>query len=288
MKKWLLLLFVSLSLYSFNQTDPLYAQFWNTQQRFNPAYTGLKEQHEIHALARWQWVDINGAPVSQLVSYGANFKKYTSGIGFVYEHDQIGYLKSDQVKLTYAYHLKFKDEHYLSVGVGAGTNIIALNGVFLYPDSSTSVTVDNQGIGFTSDLGMFYTIKRFDAGFSMTRLVESYTSPGFNTSPHCYLYAGYLFGKKEAFQIKPQFFYRLNNGFGALDLSALFAYQSRYFLGATFRNRDAYAITAGYTFKDIINLSYTYELTVSGLNNSVAGGSHEVHLGLFFGAQSKD
>ena len=279
MKKWILLLFVSLSLYSFNQTDPLYAQFWNTQQRFNPAYTGLKEQHEIHALARWQWIDINGAPISQLVSYGTSLNRYNSGVGLVYEHDQIGFSKSHQAKLCYAYRLKFKDDHLLSFGVAAGTKIVAQKGVFIFPDSSVNV-VNDRGSGLTSDLGMFYSFKRFDAGFSVTRLVETSISSMNNTTPHYYLYAGYLFGKKESFQVKPQFFCRLNNGFMSLDLNALFAYQSRYLLGVTYRIRGTYAFTAGYTFKELINLACSYESSVSSLNNSVSGGTHELHIGV--------
>ncbi|MFN5031349.1 MAG: type IX secretion system membrane protein PorP/SprF, partial [Flavobacteriia bacterium] len=59
-------------------------------------------------------------------------------------------------------------------------------------------------------------------------------------------------------------------------------------LGLTYRNRDAFGLSAGYTFKNILNLSYTYELTVSKLNNNVSGGSHEIHLGFLLNGAKKE
>jgi len=267
------------SIVSFAQQDPLFGQFWNTQQRYNPAYTGLKNQHEAHALARWQWVEMNGAPNTQLFTYAAKLKKAGSGVGFVYEHDHIGFTTTDQVKLNYAYHLKLNENQSLSFGAAAGINSVKQSGIMTFSDQS-SVSIDRKGIGITADLGVFYTLKKLDAGFSMTRLVETYNTTAFTGTPHYYFYTGYLFGKKEGFQVKPQLFYRTNNGFSVIDVNALISYKSTYFLGLTYRKRDAYCFSAGYTFKNILNLSYTYELTVSKLNNNVTGGSHELHLGI--------
>lgn len=278
---------LSLVQVSFAQQDPLYAQFWNTQQRFNPAFTGLKNEQEAHALARWQWVDINGAPNTQLFTYGIKLSKYNSGVGIVYEHDKIGFTTNHQAKLNYAYHLKFSENHSLSFGAAAGINNVKQSGVLIFPDLS-SVNINRTGTGFTSDLGVFYTFKRLDAGFSITRLFESYETASFRGTPHYYFYAGYLFGKKEGFQFKPQLFYRTNNGFSAIDVNALISYKSTYLLGLTYRNRDAFGFSAGYTFKNILNLSYTYELTVSKLNNNVSGGSHEIHLGFQLNGVKKE
>ncbi len=278
MRTYFFLLFFLIEGNIYAQQDPFYSQFWNTQQRFNPSVTGMKEQNELHVLARWQWVEISGAPKTQLITYGSKLNKLNSGIGFVYEHDQTGFLRNHNVKMNYAYHLKFKDAHHLSFGVAAGTNIQSLNGLLIFPD--TSIAYNDRGVGFTSDLGMFYTFKRFDLGLSLTRIAESRALPMSKGMPHYYLYMGHVFGKKEGLQIKPQVFYRYNNGFAAFDLNTLFAYRSIYQLGLTFRNGDSYGITAAYTFKKILNISYSYDTTVSKLNNGVAGGSHEVHLGL--------
>ncbi len=264
---------------SIAQQDPLFTQFWNTQQRFNPAFTGLNNEHEAHALVRWQWVEINGAPNTQLFTYGTKLNKFGSGVGFVYEHDHIGFTTNDQVKLNYAYHMTLNENQSLSFGAAAGINSVKQSGIMTFSDQS-SVSIDRKGMGITTDLGVFYTLKKLDAGFSMTRLVETYNTTAFTGTPHYYFYTGYLFGKKEGFQVKPQLFCRVNNGFTALDINTLFLYKSSYMMGLTYRNRDAFGFSAGYTFKNILNLSYTYELTVSKLNNNVSGGSHEVHIGL--------
>jgi type IX secretion system PorP/SprF family membrane protein len=266
---------------SFAQQDPLYAQFWNTQQRFNPAYTGLKAQHEAHAMARWQWVQVNGAPETQLVTYGTKLNKINSGVGLVYEHEYIGLTEVNLLKLNYAYHLQFSDEHLLSFGLAAGANTFSYTEAWIPPTSEPDGSIPDDGlnIGFTSDLGIFYSFKRFDAGLSVTQLVDSRNTPTYSEARHYYFYAGYLFGKDDGFQVKPQLFYRTTNGFQAFDVNALFTYQAKYLLGLSYRNRNSFCFSGGYTLKERFNLTYTYELTTSKLNNGVSGGSHELHLG---------
>jgi type IX secretion system PorP/SprF family membrane protein len=237
----------------------------------------MKAQHDVHALARWQWIGMNGAPQSQLFTYAAKLQKINSGIGLVYEHEYIGVSELNLAKLNYAYHLKLNENHHLSLGLAAGMNSIAYSKEWSHQD--TSASKNELNIGFTSDLGVFYSFKKFDAGFSITQLIDSKNTPSYSESQHFYFYAGYTFGKDEGFQIRPQLFFRSNQGYNSIDLNAMMSYQSKYFLGLTYRNRDAYGITGGYTLKDRYNLSYTYEVTVSKLNNGFSGGSHEIHLG---------
>lgn len=281
MKKLVHIFFLISGFTSIAQQDPLYTQFWNTQQRFNPAYTGLKFKHEAHAMARWQWVEVNGAPETQLVTYGAKLNKINSGVGLVYEHEYIGLTEVNLLKLNYAYHLPIGEEHFLSFGLSAGANTFSNSEAWIPPTSEPdgSIPDGDLNIGFTSDLGVFYSFKKLDAGFSVTQLVDSKNTPSYSEAKHYYFYAGYLFGKDEGFQVKPQLFFRRNNGYNALDVNALLSYQSKYLLGLTYRNRDAYAFSGGYTLKDRFNLTYTYELTVSKLNNGLTSGSHELHLG---------
>lgn len=267
--------------FTFGQQDPLYTQFWNTQQRFNPAYTGLKFQHEAHAMARWQWVDVNGAPETQLVTYGTKLNKIKSGVGIVYEHEYIGLTEVNLLKLNYAYHLELGEEHSLSFGLAAGANTFSYTEGWIPPTTEPDNSLPGNGLnlGFTSDLGIFYSFKKWDAGFSVTQLVDSKNTPSYTEAKHYYFYAGYLFGKDKGFQVKPQFFFRANNGYHAFDINALFTYRSKYLLGLNLRNTDSYGFSGGYTLKDRFNLTYTYEVTVSKLNNGMTGGSHELHLG---------
>ena len=262
-----------------SQQDPLYGQFWNTQQRFNPAYTGLNNRHEAHALARWQWVGLYGAPETQLITYGAKLEKINSGVGLVYEHENIGISDFNMLKLNYAYHLKLKKEHILSFGLAAGLNTIRYSEEWISAIPEASQPESGLNFGLTSDLGIFYSFKKFNAGFSVTQLIDSKSTSYYAESRHFYFFSGYTFGKDDGFQIRPQVFLRFNNGYNAIDLNTLLTYQSKYLLGLTYRNRDFFGLTGGYTFKKRYNLSYSYEKTVSKLNNGISGGSHEIHLG---------
>ncbi|MBI2269223.1 MAG: type IX secretion system membrane protein PorP/SprF [Bacteroidetes bacterium] len=52
-------------------------------------------------------------------------------------------------------------------------------------------------------------------------------------------------------------------------------------LSFAYRNEDALIVATSFRFK-WINLGYSYDYTVSKLNNSSTGGTHEIHLGVSF------
>jgi hypothetical protein len=76
----------------------------------------------------------------------------------------------------------------------------------------------------------------------------------------------------------PNIIYQYQQGFQEINIGTYVKYGS-FNAGAWFRNRDAFILTVGIntgTFK----VGYSYDVTVSRLNNGVSGGSHEVSLGI--------
>ena len=81
-----------------------------------------------------------------------------------------------------------------------------------------------------------------------------------------------------ATSIMPNIIYQYQQGFQELNIGTYVKYGS-FNAGVWFRNRDAFILTVGIntgTFK----VGYSYDVTVSRLNNGVSGGSHEVSLGI--------
>ena len=70
---------------------------------------------------------------------------------------------------------------------------------------------------------------------------------------------------------------RYQNGFSQLNIGTYVKYGDLQF-GTWFRNRDAFILTVGINTK-LFKVGYSYDVTVSKLNNGVSGGSHEVSLG---------
>jgi len=78
--------------------------------------------------------------------------------------------------------------------------------------------------------------------------------------------------------IMPNVIFQYQNGFMELNLGTYVKY-GPFTVGAWYRNRDAFILTGGIN-NGKFRLGYSYDLTVSKLNNGVSGGSHEVSLGL--------
>lgn len=82
------LLFVSVS--TFAQQESLYSHFWNVQQYYLPAITGIENKHEAVVLARDQWIGLNGHPRTMNVQYAQRLNKINSGVGFAYLTEKVG------------------------------------------------------------------------------------------------------------------------------------------------------------------------------------------------------
>jgi type IX secretion system PorP/SprF family membrane protein len=85
--------------------------------------------------------------------------------------------------------------------------------------------------------------------------------------------------------IMPNIIYQYQNGFQELNIGTYIKYGSFNF-GAWYRNRDAFILTLGVNTGKF-KLGYSYDVTVSKLNNGVSGGSHEISLGINLNCTTK-
>ena len=96
-------------------------------------------------------------------------------------------------------------------------------------------------------------------------------------------------GKKSQYtnvtSIMPNVIYQYQNGFQELAIGTYIKYGA-FNVGAWYRNRDAFILSIGVNTGKF-RLGYSYDVTVSKLNNGVSGGSHEVSLGLNLNCQDK-
>lgn len=279
----LLIAFSSMELNA--QQEPQFTQFWNAKNYFNPATSGLNYKHQANLLARWQWLGVNGAPDTQLASYSLKLNKIHGGIGVNYMHNKIGFSETNKVKLGYAYHLEFKNEGILSLGIAGGIQHMKYSPSWVPPTTSGDSSLPSafSDAQFTSDFGIAYAKNRFNVGMSVTQLNEARYSGNNSTyqdARHYFLFADYTFGKEEGFQFVPQLFLRSDLNFASIDMNVLLKYKSMYYIGLTIRSRDAIGFIGGVDIKRKYRISYSYDLTVSKLNNGISNGSHEIVLGL--------
>ena len=85
--------------------------------------------------------------------------------------------------------------------------------------------------------------------------------------------------------IMPNIIYQYQNGFQELMLGTYVKYGA-FTAGAWYRNKDAFILSLGVDTGKF-KIGYSYDVTVSKLNNGVSGGSHEISLGLTLACKTK-
>lgn len=77
-------LFFCLNTALFAQQDEQYTQFMFNKLRYNPAYAGTQESPSITAIARKQWIGLDGAPQSQALTFDLPLLNNRVGVGGEY------------------------------------------------------------------------------------------------------------------------------------------------------------------------------------------------------------
>src|SRR4051812_13216155 len=87
---WLLFFGFFYSSFAAGQTEPLYSQYMFNTLPLNPAYAGSRENLSLTTTYRKQWIDLDGAPSTQVFSAHSPIKNKNISLGFSAVHDKIG------------------------------------------------------------------------------------------------------------------------------------------------------------------------------------------------------
>lgn len=219
------------------------------------------------------------------------------GVGFHVVSDKAGPIARTDVNLTYAYHIGITEQVNFSVGVAAGISKIYLD--------RSKITLENpidQAIGtgeydqFKPDLsaGVWLYGPRYFAGASAQQLLKSPISFSDDGSydqgkkvPHLFVTAGYKIYLGDDFAAIPSTLLKFVSPVPvSVDMNLKLAFRDRFWLGGSYRKDDAFAAMAGFNVGSLLNLSYSYDFTTSGLN-TVSNGSHEIVVGIFLNNRYK-
>ncbi|PLX09283.1 MAG: hypothetical protein C0596_01665 [Marinilabiliales bacterium] len=178
MKKILILLIalVCLSATGFSQQLPLYSQYMFNRLLLNPGVTGSTNAIEIRLTARQQWVGIDRAPSTQIISGHLKLKNETMGVGGVIFADRFGPESRIGFQGNYAYILPvFNEDARLAFGLSFQ--------VFQYQmdySNFTSLDADDPVLMYNvenawlpeSDFGLYLYSEKYFAGISANQMIE--------------------------------------------------------------------------------------------------------------------
>lgn len=270
------------------QQEAQFTQFVFNKLAFNPAYAGSKDATTLAVVGRRQWVNMDGAPRTELVSLQGPVRGKRLGLGMMISNDRIGVTRNTNVQLAYSYRLVYTKKQVLSFGIQNTFNNFSINwddtqanqlGDNAIPTGTTSAIRANVGFG------AYYANDRFFAGFSVPNLIENnvmlvssdpvqavrYPQP----IMHSYYFAGAIFqlsAVKDKLVLQPSVLIKqVQDAPYDLDINAFLVFNQALWLGLTYQHQDAIdgLLMLQMSKQWRIGLSYGY--TLSALERYNAG-----------------
>ena len=309
LRKLLVLTLLCLTTQTALSQDPQFTQFYANPIYLNPAFAGSHGCPRFAVNYRNEWPSLSGNYVTYSVSYDHYFKNIKSGIGVIATHDQQGQgtIYTSSLGLVYSYHLKVNRKFSLMFGAKAAmTNkyldwdkltfgdMIDPRRGFIYQTGDVPRGPDAGRFFFDASAGMVGYSKNFFFGVAVNHLNMPDESMIRGESRLPMRFTGHLgaeikLGKHSQYNnttsIMPNVIYQYQNGFQELSLGTYVKY-GVFNVGAWYRNRDAFILSIGINTGNF-KIGYSYDVTVSKLNNGVSGGSHEISLGLNLNCKDK-
>ena len=290
-------IFLTIAIWCFGQQELQYTQFMYNKLALNPGYAGSHDVACFTGIYRNQWIGLEGAPKTQLISFDMPLLNNRVGIGLNVNRTTIGITERWTVEGDYAYRIKIGKGH-LGLGLQASFRYIGSN----YADSRLVATqsISSDGgipVGEQSKYvpnfgaGLYYSSDKFYIGLSVPRLLEN--DIDFNSLsgilgrevPHVYFMTGLLWDIGENAKLQPQvlFKYAKNTPLG-VDINLSLILIEKLTLGLTYRKGGSTLKDAGDSIDFLfaiqasksLLLGFSYDITLSGLKEYSNGSIEAV------------
>jgi type IX secretion system PorP/SprF family membrane protein len=290
----LLLLFYSLQI-SAQQTS-LYSQYMFNGLAINPAYAGTHEYLNVTALARKQWIGVDGAPSTMTFSAHTPMKNDKVSLGLLFYGDKIGIFKQYSMNGIYAYKIHLNEKTKLSFGLQAGvTNYVARYSELTSkdPNDPNLSQADVSGYSPSFGAGIYYYSEKFYLGLSspflLNNLLKSQqVANSFRMSSTYFLTSGVVLKISDEVKLKPSTLIKYTAGAPVqIDLNTNFLFHEVLWVGASLRNFSSVNFLVQFNVNEQLRIGYDYDLNLNKVS-SLYRGSHEIMLNYFFSFSQKN
>ena len=289
MKKIISLSICLISMVSYSQQTPQRNLYGFNKYAINPAYAGSNGCTEIHFSHLNQWVKVEGAPLTSMITANGLVGK-SLGVGGQILVDQIGMIQQVSAMGTGSYGFTIAKTHKLRFGASFGYNQYRI-------DASNAIAFDNgdpiidggeqAGGTINTNIGLLYRWKNLEVSLGSQQVIQSTTNvslagiDGYGLRRHMNAYIAYNQKLGSSWMLRPSIFTKgTNNGY-QIDLNADAVYKQYIFGGLGFRTGVGLIARAGIQIQDLFFIGYAYETPMSNIA-SYSSGSHEVILGIKF------
>ena len=230
------------------QQEPHYTHYMYNKMGINPGYAGSQNGSCLSLLYRNQWIGLEGAPESQILSFNTALLRNKVGLGINLSRHTIGVSQNISGEMSYAYRMPIAGGN-LGIGIQASIRnigvdynddrLVATDG--LIQDGGIPVGQQNRTIP-NFGAGLYYAQEKFYLGFSIPRLINN--NIDFNDFSgdvarevfHAYLMGGILFQPQDGLTVQPQFLFKYaeNAPFDA-DLNVTLGFNEKFYAGISYR-----------------------------------------------------
>ncbi len=289
MKKIISLSICLLSLVSYSQQTPQRNLYGYNKYAINPAYSGASGCTQINFSHLNQWVKVEGAPLTSMISANGLIGK-SLGVGGQVLVDQIGMIQQVSAMGSLSYGLTIGKTHNIRLGASVGYNqyrIDATNAIAFENGDPIIEGGEQAGGTLNSNIGILYQWKNLEISIGSQQLIQSTSNmsfsgiDGFGLRRHLNGLVAYNQKIGDNWMLTPSIYTKgTNNGY-QLDLNADATYKKYISGGLGYRTSVGLIARAGIQVQDLFFIGYAYETPMSNIA-SYSSGSHEILLGIKF------
>ncbi len=264
------------------QWDAQVSQYWKVKTFFNPAFGAEKDSIQATLLHRQQWVGVDNAPKTFIVSADmpVNFMGRKHGVGILAMSESIGLFKNTSIGAQYVYKKRWK-KNILNVGVQLGFTSIGFDASQI--DKAGQEDIEDIGATdqtkvFDGNIGIAWVAPKYYIGISSTHITQPNFDIGDDITTYIarayYFTAGYNMRLgKSSYELQPSVLIKADNTVVQYDATARLVYKRMFNGGVSWRKDDGWVFLLGINIFGI-DAGYAYDLSTSEISVK-SKGSHE-------------
>ena len=254
----------------------------------NPAQAGANSYSDVSVLGVSQWNSLPGAP--RTAAFSGNFKMGDNfGMGAAFMQDELGPVKSFNISINAAYHLKLSRKWRLSVGLKGimGNTTVALQDLDVVDSDPDMMTNLNSGLSFNGGYGVLLYSKKVYFGYSQPR-VAAIAFQDRNMSSFVDTKGGHIgyFGTDlpmgASWKWRPNVVARYIPTLPlVMDINSIFTAKGGFDIGVTYQLNSSIGAMIGFDVKKKFYIGYSYSFPLRQLS-SITNQTHELGLRYMF------
>ena len=280
---------------SFAQQLPQFTSYQLSPFLYNPAFAGVDGTTQLNAVIRSQWSGIREAPQTDVISGYGLLRNEKMGLGATAFKDVAGADSRRGITLSYAYHLRVKNDMSLSLGLSAGFLQYRLDHTIINPYDDGDPVFNSpilSSVVPTATFGAYLYADNFYASVALPQLLsrtftvkDEYNDNSLiegGLTNHIFVGSGYIKDINDAFTIEPSLLLMLSSPAPAsVELMTKLTYKDLLWTALSYRFNDAVCMYIGVDIDKRFYVAYAHDFVASELS-TVTSGTNEFKLGFRF------